>query len=182
MQLIPFLAAALLLFFTLFLLLRHNPSTEELTDTDALGDARQALRSLETGLLSIDIVERIFARSDRDYVLSLESDSAYNTFVEERRRIALAWVRQVRQRVMTLWHFHNHATRHSPDLKLGSEARLAWNFVVLLLACQGLELLIYAVGPFTVPSMVGSASRAAAKICGAMRDTVAAVPSRVPQF
>jgi hypothetical protein len=180
MQLIPFLAAALLLFVTLFLLLRHNPPTSPAVDE--LNEARQALASLEKGLLALDIVERIFARADREYVRSQESDAAYSVFLEERRRIALAWVRQVRQRVMTLWRFHNNAMRHSPDLKLGSEARLAWNFVVLLLACQTLELLIYAAGPFTAPSMVGSASRSAATICGALRDTVAAFSSRVPQF
>jgi hypothetical protein len=179
-QLIPFLAGAALLFFTLLLLLRHERST--IQPAGELNEARRALTSLETGLLPLDIVGRIFAKADREYVRSQGLDAAYGVFLEERRRIALAWVRQVRQRVMTLWHFHNHAMRHSPDLKFGSEARLAWNFVVLLLACQTLELLIYGVGPFTAPSMVGSASRAAARICGTLRDTVAAVPSRVPQF
>lgn len=180
MQLIPFLAAAVLLFFTLFLLLRHNPSTGQ--PVDERNEARHALASLETGLLPLEIVERIFAKSDRDFVLSEGTESAYNLFLEERRGIALAWVRQVRGRVMTLWRFHNHATRHSPDLKLQSEAKLAWNFLVLLLACQTLELFIYAVGPFIAPRMVASASKAAASICGTLRDTVAGAPSRVPQF
>lgn len=179
-QLVPFVAVAILLLFTLFVLLRHSPSSQEPADT--LSEARQALRSLETGLLPLDIVERIFAKADCEYVRSQGLDAAYGVFLEERRRIALAWVKQVRQRVMTLWHFHNRAIRHSPDLKFSSEARLGWNFVVLLSACQTLELLIYVVGPFTAPSMVGSASRAAARICGTLRDTVAAIPSHVPQF
>ena len=177
-QLIPFLAAGALLAFTLYLLLRHAPPVEGRPDD--VTDAREALRMLEGGLLPIEMVKRIFAKSDRDYVLKTCPESVTPLFLAERQRIALAWIHSVRRSVQALRRFHNRAARHSSELSFRSEAALARDFAAVLFACRMLEVLIYVGGPFAAPHIVGSTVSAAARLCMASRDSLAFLAPPAP--
>ena len=164
-QLIFFLFIGLALVSSLFFLVRRgNPRGAG--DSRALVDARKALDVLQGGLLPEELVRRIFARDDLNYVLSLRAPKTVrDLFVSERKKIALSWITQVRSQISNLKRFHVGAARSYAQLGLRTELQLACHFAALLVACRALSMAIYVAGPYAAPSMVGATASAAARIC-----------------
>ena len=92
-----FIGGGMLLFSLVFLSLRRSPRTEG--SSSALVDARQALNSLQAGLLPADLVHRIFAKDDLEYVRSEAPVHVQEMFYRERNIITLAWVSQMRSQI-----------------------------------------------------------------------------------
>jgi hypothetical protein len=164
-QLLFFLSIGVALLSSLFFLARRgNPPAEG--DSRVLLDARKALDTLQGGLLPDELVRRIFARNDLEYVLSLKAPKTVrDLFIAERRKIALSWIGQVRCQISNLKHFHVGAARSYAQLGLRTELQLACHFAALLVACRALSVAVYVGGPYAAPSMVGATASAAAKIC-----------------
>jgi hypothetical protein len=164
-QLLFFLfIGAALLSSLLFLSRRRNPRAEG--DSGALLEARRALDALQGGLLPEELVQRIFAKDDFDYLVSQSAPtSVRNLFVAERKKIALSWINQVRCQVSNLKRFHVGVARSYAQLGLRTELELACHFTALLMACRALRLAVYVGGPYMAPRMVGATATAAAKIC-----------------
>jgi hypothetical protein len=163
-QLIVFLFVGALLFSSIFFVSRRNPQTEG--TSKVLVEARQALSSLQVGLLPPELVGRIFAREDFEYVLSHTPKHVQEMFCRERKKIALAWVDQVRSQIGTLKRFHLGAARYYAKLNFRAEMALAFDFAALLLACRALQVFLYVRGPYAAPRMVRTTVAAAAKLCG----------------
>jgi len=162
-QLILFLAIGALLFSSLFFLMRRNPRAEG--GGPAIVKARLALNSLQTGLLPPELIARIFARDDLDYVLSQTPQSVHKLFAGERKKIALSWVAHVRSEILSLRRFHLGAARSYARLKFRTEMKLALDFAALLLACDMLRVILYLRGPFAAQRIVGATVTAAARVC-----------------
>lgn len=162
-QLILFLGVAILLLFSLFFLARRPPQTNG--DAEALLEARLALSSLQGELLPQEIVARIFAKDDLDYVTSFTSNRVRKLFLEERERIALSWVKYVRRKIVSLRNFHLSSARYYARLSMRSELTLAVEFATLLFACGGLELALRLRGPFGAQRIVETTTAAAARVC-----------------
>jgi hypothetical protein len=161
-QLIFFLAIGLGLFVALYFLVRPAASAEG--SADELRNARQALNALQTGLLSGEVVQRIFAKEDLDYV----SDGPIeikNLFLAERRRVALFWVAQMRLQILNLRRFHLGSARFHAGLKMRTELRLAGEFLFLLCTCRALWLALYFRGAYAAPAMVERATATAQRVC-----------------
>ncbi|HTX14017.1 MAG TPA: hypothetical protein VMD77_01895 [Candidatus Baltobacteraceae bacterium] len=164
-QLLFFLLIGVALLSSLFFLVRRGSPRAE-GDSRVLVDARKALDALQGGLLPEELVRRIFAKEDLDYVLSLKAPKTVrDLFIAERKKIALSWIAQVRTQISSLKSFHVGAARSHAKLGLRTEIQLACNFTTLLLACRALSMAIYVGGPYVAPSMVGATASAAAKIC-----------------
>ncbi|MGH9736541.1 MAG: hypothetical protein ACRD8A_18370 [Candidatus Acidiferrales bacterium] len=140
---------------------------------EALVSARQALNSLQGSLLPPELVHRVFAREDQEFVLSIGSKAIRDAFVGERRSVALRWVGQVRKQILNLRHFHSGHSRFYAQLDLRTELELALTFTSLLLACRMLEAVFYVRGPFAAPKMVGRMIGAAGNICAASERSLA---------
>jgi hypothetical protein len=167
-----FLIGAALLSLLLFLARRGNPRAEG--DSGVLLDARRALDSLQGGLLPEELVQRIFAREDLDYLISSAvPKTVQNLFIVERKKIALSWISQVRCQISSLKRFHVGAARSYAHLGLRTELELACNFAALLLACRALHFAMYLGGPYVAPRMVGATAAAAAKICTVSEQSLA---------
>jgi len=164
-QLVFFLfIGAALLSSLLFLSRRGGPRAEG--DSGVLLEARGALDALQGGLLPDELVQRIFAKDDLDYLVSQEAPkSVRDLFVTERKKIALSWIGQVRSQISSLKHFHAVAARSYAKLGLRTEVELACQFAASLAACRALRLAIYVGGPYAAPRMVGATATAAARIC-----------------
>ena len=162
-QLIPFLFVGVLLFFSLIFLMRRSPRAEG--GTEVLVEARQALNALQVSLLPDELLGRIFAKEDLEYVLSQAPRSVYELFLEERKKTAISWVNQVRQQILSLKRFHLGSARFYARLSLRTELELAMHFSVLLFECRLLQALLYVWGPYAAPGMVGSTAAAAARVC-----------------
>jgi hypothetical protein len=162
-SLIFFVGIGVLLFLSLFFLARRNPRTEGVSG--ALVEARQALGALQAGLLPSTLVKRVFASEDWDYVRSEAPKPVRQMFLEERKRIAILWVNQVRDQVRNLRRFHRGAARHYAQLNPRMEMELAFRFATLSAACRALHAIVYVGGPYAAPRMVGAMADAAARAC-----------------
>jgi hypothetical protein len=161
--LIFFLLIAAGLLVLLIALSRRNPSAEG--SAQALLEARNALQKLTLGLLPADFVEQIFARQDLDYVTANASKEIQQLFVDERKKIALAWVSEIHQQIIHLQHFHLGHSRHFARLNFPTEIALALDFAVLRLECRALYLLLLLRGPYGASYVVGKTAGAAARLC-----------------
>jgi hypothetical protein len=172
-QLLLFLLiGAALLSSLLFLVGRGGPRPEG--DSRVLVEARNALDALQGGLLPEEFVRRIFAKKDRDYIVSLGAPRrVHDLFMAERKKIALSWIDQVRRQVSSLKHFHVEMARSYAKLGLGAELELACHFTALLVTCRALHMAVYLGGPYAAPSMVGATATAAAKICAISEQSLA---------
>jgi hypothetical protein len=161
-QLIFFFAIGLGLFVALYFLIR--PAASSQGSADELRSARQALNALQTGLLSGEVVQRIFAREDFEYV-SGGPIGIRNLFLAERRRLALFWVAQMREQILNLRKFHLGSARFHAGLKMRTEIRLAAEFLFLLSTCRMLWLALYFGGVYAAPAMAERATAMAERVC-----------------
>jgi hypothetical protein len=163
-QLLFFLLIGVALLSSLVLMARRGASRSE-GDSRVLVEARKALDALQGELLPEELVHRIFAKEDLEYVSSAAPRHVRDLFITERKKIAIAWISQVRCQVSSLKRFHVGAARSYAKLGLRNELELACQFATLLFACRALRLAVSVAGPYVAPSMVGSTAAAAARIC-----------------
>lgn len=162
-QLIFFLSIGVLLFASLFFLARRSPRPEG--GSGALIEARQALVALQAGLLPIELVQRIFAEQDWEYVRSQSPAAVRELFLEERKKVALLWIDQVRAQIRSLSRFHRGSARSYARLNPRLEMELALGFAGLMFACRVLRVVVYVGGPYAAPRMVGAMANAASRAC-----------------
>lgn len=162
-QLILFLLIGALLFLSLIFLVWRSPRAEK--GSTALVEARQALVALQTGLLPMELIDRIFAREDLEYVRSHAPALVCAMFLDERKSLALAWAAQVRKQVLNLMRFHLGSARFYARLSFRTELALAVQFGALLLACRALQMVLYVGGPYAAPRIVGATVATAAQVC-----------------
>lgn len=148
----------------LLLVLLRRPSRPEGSAEAFLG-AKHALRALQLDLLPPELVERFFARNDYEYVVSSAPEAIQQQFLEERKRIVLAWVSEVRQQLVNLQDFHFGHSRHFVQLSLSSEIGFACEFAVLRMQCRALYLLLYFRGPYGAPRIASRMATTAAQLC-----------------
>jgi hypothetical protein len=169
-SLIFFLCIGMLLFSSLFVLARRNARPEG--SSAALVEARQALTTLQAGLLPHQLVSQVFAEQDWDYVRSETPPSVHELFLDERKAIALLWLGQVGKQIRSLQRFHRGAARHYAQLNPRVEVELALSFAALTSACKALQVFVYVAGPYAAPRMVGAVANAAARACKASEQSL----------
>jgi hypothetical protein len=162
-QLILFLFVGVLLLISLFFLVRRTSRAEGAGEV--LAEARQALNALQIGLLPPELVGRIFAKDDLEYVMSAAPRRVQEMFFRERKRVALSWVGQVRRQILNLKRFHLGAARFYSRLSFRSEMALALDFATLLFGCRALQVLLYLGGPYAAPRVIGMTTATAARVC-----------------
>ncbi|HTW25327.1 MAG TPA: hypothetical protein VMD78_17120 [Candidatus Baltobacteraceae bacterium] len=171
-QLIFFGFIGLALLAALGFLMRRGGARPE-GDSGVLLDARKALDALQGGLLPEELVHRIFAKDDLNYVSSTSSKRVRDLFIAERKKIAIAWIGQVRCQIASLKRFHVGAARSYAQLGLRTEVELACRFTALLWGCRALQLAVSVAGPYAAPRMVGATATAAARICTVSEQSLA---------
>jgi hypothetical protein len=161
--LIFFILIALVLLFLLGMFLARPKRSEG--GAQAVLEARNALQSLQDGLLPSEMVARIFSSEDLEFVNEVGAASVWELFLGLRKSIALNWVRQVRWQVIRLKEFHFGRSRHYARLDLSTEISLAFSFLVLLAECRALQLIINSAGPYAAPRLLGWTASRAGKVC-----------------
>jgi len=170
--LIIYLTIGALLFLALLYVVARS-SNGERAGNDPLREARQAVQTLESGLLPRELIGRIFAREDFDYVASCGSEEICRTFLRERQRVARSWVGMIEKQIGSLRRFHRVVARQHSGLSMRTEAGLAFDFAALLLACRALRVLLYVRGPLAAPRAVGATVAVATRICEASKQSMA---------
>lgn len=170
-QLLLFIGIGLGLLIFLFVFARRAPSAEG--SAQGLVEAKHALDTLQSGLLPPELVERIFARADLDYIASVAIQPIQKEFLRERRTIALAWVDRVRTQILRLKEFHFRRSRFYSRLSIATEIGLAASFTFLLLQCRALQLAVLLGGSNAAPRMVERTAAAAARLCAVSEKSLA---------
>jgi len=132
---------------------------------EAIAGAQQALCTLQSSLLPPELVERIFAREDFEFVAAEVPGPVKGLFLSERKKLALVWAHQVRGAIVCLRRLYLGKARQYARLDFRTEVELAFDFTLLLFACRALELLLHLRGPYAAPRIVRATATAAARIC-----------------
>ncbi len=104
-----------------------------------------------------ELVDRIFAARDWEFVSKEAGADTRKVFLRERKRIALSWLRQTRTQAGQLMRFHRRAVRRNVGLKTILEVKLAASYLAFLLLWGVLQVLIRFGGPFRAQKMAGHA-------------------------
>ncbi len=152
-------------FLVLLFLVMRRPAETVVGSAGGMVAARRSVQELQTGLLPNDLIERIFGNADLEYVSATGSPRALELFMGERKRLAQAWVRQVRDEVLRLKEFHTRQSRMFADASLATEISIAFNFAELQVQCRVLQLLLQWRGPYAAPYLVRKTATRAAGLC-----------------
>ena len=128
-------------------------------------EARGSLRALQRDLLPRDFIDRLFDRSDLEYIRAQTCGEVRRMFLAERKRISILWVQRVRSEIQKLVHFHRGHSRFQSEISIVTELRLAADFGALLIICRMLEAIFYFRGPYAAAWLVDSAAATAARLC-----------------
>lgn len=111
-------------------------------------EAHAALRYLQSGFVFPDLIDRIANEHDMIFVRSEGERKLMALFNNERRAIAILWLRRMRQQVKLLMIFHVKSARYSAKLGPVVEIKLASQFLVFLSIYCALFTLVWLRGPF----------------------------------
>ncbi|HWF37410.1 MAG TPA: hypothetical protein VG322_02760 [Candidatus Acidoferrales bacterium] len=170
MELFLFVIFAVVFLASIYLFVRPRARVEG-SALDVLR-AREDLSVLQSGLLPAEIVERIFAKADYEFLLAESTKEVQELFLAERKRLALLWAGYLLQRIRNLQQFHLGSARFYSRLRLGTEIRLASEFFSLLWFCRALQFVIYLRGPYAAPRMAGRVAAAAATVCATSEEVM----------
>lgn len=121
----------------------------------------QVLIQLNLALPSPEVVQRIFATEDSEFI-SRESNRRLNVlFLAERKRLAVAWLRRTREVLRRLMSLHLKVVRQSAGSSLATEIQLGVNYSFFVLTYCFLMILILLRGPFWASSVIGLAAKIA---------------------
>ena len=153
---LPFLVIGLLLIVLLiFLLIRSKGKDRSLSES---AEDQETLADFQVEPFPQELVERIFGTEDWDYVCIYESERVQRLFREERKKLAISWLRRARDQARTLMRFHKAHAAKSPGLEPVSEIKLSFDYFLFQLFCELLAKLIWLRGPTHTRRLVGFAS------------------------
>jgi hypothetical protein len=141
-------------------------------------EARQALSALQQGLLPPSTLDRIFSKSDYQYISALSEPRIEELFLTERKLVTLMWLGQIREQILCLRQFHLGAARLYARVSLATELRLASEFLSLLVICRVLQFAVYWKGPYAAPRLAAKLATAAATACAGSQAAVALLQPR----
>jgi hypothetical protein len=140
-----FILVAVGLSLVLFLLLIVR--REDLNQQAAVASSDRTLRDYPNALQPPELASRIFSRQDREFILLLRSPQLHAIYKQERRRVALHWVRQISHEVSKIMRTHRLASRQIHNLNVATESKLFLEYLRLQFLCGLLLFLIEFLGP-----------------------------------
>jgi len=106
-----------------------------------------------------EFVSRVFARSDWEFIHGLKSHGIERLFEQERKKVALVWVRETSALVRKAIRTHADAARQSKNLDFLRESNILAQFLILVLSCRVLSIAIHLAGPVRLSGLAQFAQR-----------------------
>jgi hypothetical protein len=94
-----------------------------------------------------ELVNRIFSRADREFVHGLKAGGIERLFEQERKKVALVWVRQTAALIRKVISEHARAARQSKNLEFSTEINIFAQFLMLMIVCGILSMAVQIAGP-----------------------------------
>jgi hypothetical protein len=114
-----------------------------------------------------EFVSRIFSRDDWEFVRGIKCGSIERLFSRERKRVALAWVRQTSAMIRRVMRGHAEAARQSRNLEVSVEISILTQYVALMAVCALLSLAIQIAGPLWLGGLAQFAQRLSLRVAKA---------------
>jgi hypothetical protein len=114
-----------------------------------------------------EFVSRIFSRDDWEFVRGIKCGSIERLFSRERKRVALAWVRQTSAMIRRVMRGHAEAARQSRNLEVSVEISILTQYVALMVVCALLSLAIQIAGPLWLGGLAQFAQRLSLRVAKA---------------
>jgi hypothetical protein len=92
-------------------------------------------------------LNNVFSRADCEFVRRLKARSVEHLFEQERKKVALVWVRHISAVVRRVMRQHVQAARQSRNLKFSTEINILAQFLALMGVCGILWVAIQIAGP-----------------------------------
>jgi len=137
------------------LLLTWREEVEHLACAES-GDCAQ--RKSNYALQPPELAIRIFSLEDRDFIFLTRSARIKRIYLQERRRVALHWVRRTSSEVSKIMRKHRLNSRQSHNLNVATEAKLFFQYLKLQFLCGLLVFLIKILGPHALKDLATYAS------------------------
>lgn len=114
--------------------------------------------------------QRLFSREDQRYVERLNNPAILRLYKQERRQVALHWVKQTEQEVSAIMKRHRLMARSNPDLDARLEAVLLLRHLELQAICSVMICVIRIAGPRAVGDLAQFAASVSESIDKALRE------------
>lgn len=111
-----------------------------------------------------ELVDRVFSRADWDFVRGLKAGGIERLFEQERKKVALVWVRQTSALIRKVIHEHAQAARGSKNLEFSTEINIFAQFLTLMAVCGILSAAIQLAGPLWLGSLAYFAQRLSQRV------------------
>jgi len=125
----------------------------------SLGPGSAANEDDESEPCPEEFVNRVFSRSDWEFVRGLKASGVEGLFERERKRVAQVWVRQTSAMVRKVMHEHAQAARQSKNLEFSTEINIFGQFLMLMGVCGILSTAIQIAGPLSLGGLAHFAQR-----------------------
>lgn len=155
------------IFLVLLLLITANEEGEERSNAAA---SERSLVERRDARPPLELVVRIFSREDRDFISQMRSPRLQRIYKEERRQVALHWVRRTSREACRIMRAHRLNSRQSQDLEVATEASLLFQYLNLRLILGLLGLLIRTFGPHALSDLAAHAGELYQRIGRALPD------------
>ena len=126
-----------------------------------MSEAQEALRTAQVELPPRALGERIFAMHDWKFVSNQAPLRVQRLFLQERKAVALSWLRKTREQVRQLRRFHRGTLRENLRPSAAVGIRLAIDSIRFLMVYDTARVLIWVGGPFRARRMVRRATSVA---------------------
>jgi hypothetical protein len=111
-----------------------------------------------------EVVSRIFSRADWEFVRGLKAGRIERLFEQERKRVALVWVRQTSATIRKVMREHAEAARQSANLQFSTETNILAQFLTLMAVCGTLSMAIQIAGPLWLGGLAQYAQRLSQRV------------------
>jgi hypothetical protein len=112
-------------------------------------------KALRLELPPVDLIERALDPRDLAFVRKESSAETVRLFEQERRALAISWLRHTRRQVGRLMSYHAGAVRQNINLRPALEIKLGLHYVRFLVVYQLILGLSYIRGPFQIRPVMG---------------------------
>jgi hypothetical protein len=166
------LAAAAAFFVALLLLSNRQEQVEEV---EVLGSPGQQTHNRFRSLPAFspaELANRIFSKDDREFIARTRSPRLQQLYKQERRKVALQWVRCTSREVSRIMRNHRLGSRQSTNLNVAAETKLFCQYAELRFLCGMLLLLIRLFGPHALMDMASHAGELYQRLGRRMTDGV----------
>lgn len=111
-----------------------------------------------------EFVSRVFSRADWEFVRGLEAGGIERLFEQERKKVALVWVRQISAMIGKVMREHARAARQSKNLEFSTEIDIFAQFLMLMCVCGILSVAIRIAGPLWLGGLAYFAQRLSQRV------------------